>query len=302
MDRLFAITVLLQSRARLRALDLAQRFGVSRRTIYRDMSALSESGVPIVSLPGEGYELMEGFSLPPLAFTPEEASALFLGGRLLTEHATGRLGMDAAQALEKLAAILPAPTRAWVERLTAIVGFIASRPRFDLDDSRLALLQDAIAERRVVHLRYHSRSRDEATERDVEPVRLHYNDGVWYVTGYCRLRTGSRDFRLERIEELAVLDEVFAPRDAGTETAQRIEVRVRFAASARRWVRERQHYGFVREQTGADGGAVMTYRVEAIDEMLPWLRGWGPAAEVLTPVELREELREEAKQMVEMLT
>jgi predicted DNA-binding transcriptional regulator YafY len=92
-DRLFAITVLLQSRTRLRAQDLALRFGVSKRTVYRDIAALSESGVPVVSLPGEGYELMEGFSLPPLAFTTGEASALFLGGRLLAEHATGRLGV-----------------------------------------------------------------------------------------------------------------------------------------------------------------------------------------------------------------
>jgi predicted DNA-binding transcriptional regulator YafY len=301
-DRLFAITVLLQSRARLRALDLARRFGVSKRTIYRDIVALSESGVPIISLPGEGYELTEGFSLPPLALSTGEASALFLGGRLLTEHATGRLGMEAAQALEKIAAILPAPTRAWVERLTSIVDFIASRPRFDLDDPRLALLQDAIAERRVVHLRYHSRSRDEATERDVEPERLHYNDGVWYLAGYCRLRQGNRDFRLERIEELAVLDERFVPRVAETETNLGIEMRVRFAASVLRWVRERQHYGFVREQPGADAGMVMIYRVDATDEMLPWLRAWGPAAEVLAPVELREALREEAKRMVEMLT
>lgn len=301
-DRLFAITVLLQSRVRVRALDLTQRFGVSKRTIYRDIAALSESGVPIVSLPGEGYELMQGFSLPPLTFTPGEASALFLGSRLLTEHATGRLRMDAAQALEKIAAILPAPTRAWVERLTAIVDFIATRPCFDLDDPRLVLLQNAIAEHQVVHLHYHSRSRDEVTERTVEPSRLHYNEGVWYLSGYCRLREGNRDFRLERIEELTVLDEMFAPRVVAAETEQRIEVRVHFAASVLRWVRERQHYGFVREQPDTAAGAVMTYQVDAAGEILPWLRAWGAAAEVLTPVELRDALREEAKRLAEMLT
>jgi predicted DNA-binding transcriptional regulator YafY len=181
-------------------------------------------------------------------------------------------------------------------------GFTASRPRFDLDDPRLALLQDAIAEHRAVRLRYHSRSRDEATERTVEPERLRYNDGVWYLSGYCRLREGNRDFRLERVEDLAVLDEWFAPREADTETAQTIEVRVRFAVSILRWVRERQHYGFVREESGADAGAVMVYRVDATNEMLPWLRAWGPAAEVLAPAALRETLRVEAKRLVEMLT
>jgi predicted DNA-binding transcriptional regulator YafY len=301
-DRLFAITVLLQGQARLRALDLAQRFGVSKRTIYRDIVALSESGIPVVSLPGEGYELMEGFSLPPLAFTPDEAAALFLGARLLAEHANGRIPEEVERALAKIAAILPGAARARVERLTAIIGFVAARPRFDLDDPHLLLFQRAIADRRPVRLRYHSYSRDETTERTVEPERLHYNDGVWYLSGYCRLREGSRSFRLERIEEFIVLDETFTPRRTEAENGQMVEVRVRFATSVVRWVRERQHYGFVREQPAADGGVVMLYRVDATAEMLPWLRAWGPAAEVLAPVELREALREEARRLLELLT
>ena len=95
IDRLFAITLLLQARGRLRAKDLAVWFEVSERTIYRDIAALSESGVPVVSLPGEGYELMEGFFLPPLLFTSVEASALLLGAQMLTSHATGRLPASA---------------------------------------------------------------------------------------------------------------------------------------------------------------------------------------------------------------
>ncbi len=89
MDRLFGLVVLLQHRKRLRAEDLASEFGVSRRTIYRDIYALNAAGVPIVSLPGEGYELMEGYFLPPLVFSVAEASALVLGARLLRNQAAG---------------------------------------------------------------------------------------------------------------------------------------------------------------------------------------------------------------------
>src|SRR3712207_9474943 len=88
MDRLFALVMLLQARKRLRADDLAAEFGVSRRTIYRDIYALNEAGVPIVSLPGEGYELMDGYFLPPLVFSPAEASALVLGAQI--GRASGR--------------------------------------------------------------------------------------------------------------------------------------------------------------------------------------------------------------------
>lgn len=121
IDRLFGILLILQNQPRVRAQDLAERFEVSKRTVYRDITALSEMGVPIVSLPGEGYELMEGFYLPPLIFTDDEAIALFLGARLLIQQAAGALTVKAEQALAKIAVALPQETRQRVEALTAII-------------------------------------------------------------------------------------------------------------------------------------------------------------------------------------
>ncbi len=302
IDRLFAITLLLQSKRRVRALDLARHFDVSERTIYRDMAALSESGVPIVSLPGEGYELAEGYYLPPLLFTPSEAAALFLGAQMLVAHATGRLPADAWQALAKISVILPARLRAEVERLTDIIHFIAPTPQFDLDEPRLATLQQAIRERRLVRLRYHSHSRDEVTEREVEPYRLSYNNGAWYMEGYCRLRHDVRDFRLNRIEDLKVLTATFTPREAPRPASEPITVRVRFAPEVARWVRERQHYGFQEEEVPDSRGVVMIYRVGALAEIQPWLLGWGASAEPLSPPELREAIRQEISRLAELLT
>ncbi len=91
VDRLFAILLLLQHKRRIRAHDLAESFEVSERTIYRDMEALSESGVPLYGTPGEGYELMEGYFVPPLLFTPAEANALFLSAKMLMSYTTGEL-------------------------------------------------------------------------------------------------------------------------------------------------------------------------------------------------------------------
>jgi len=202
IDRLFAILLRLQSKKQIRAQDLAKTFEVSRRTIYRDIAALSEMGVPIVSLPGEGYELMEGFYLPPLIFTPVEASALFLGAQMLAGQAAGHLPENAECALTKIATVLPQATRQQVERLNEIIHFILPQARFNLDDPRLVTLQQAILEHRVVHLRYHSYSRNETTERDVEPHQLTYSNGAWYVTGYDRLQEDIRAFRLDRMDGL----------------------------------------------------------------------------------------------------
>jgi predicted DNA-binding transcriptional regulator YafY len=302
-DRLFAITVMLQGRARVRAADLAATFGVSERTIYRDMAALNEGGVPIVSLPGAGYELMPGYTLPPLAFTPAEATALALGARLLAQQAAGRWPASAETAVAKIVAILPAAVREQVDRLTGIVHFVTPAARFDLDDPRLALLRQAIAERRVVWLRYHGRARDEPTERAVEPARLTYGDGVWFLSGYCRLREGPRAFRLDRIEELAPLAERFTPRAVAAPPAGEPPiVQIRVAARAARWVRERQHYAFIEEMPDPDGdGVIMTYRPDAAAELTPWLLGWGAAVEVLAPPELREAIRREAQALADLL-
>jgi len=302
IDRLFAITLLLQARGRLRAKDLAAWFEVSERTIYRDIAALSEGGVPVVSLPGEGYELMEGFFLPPLLFTPAEASALLLGAQMLTSHASGRLPASAQQALAKIAAILPNELRLEMQRLGEIVQFVAPSQRFDLDHPLLATLQQAIGERRVVRLRYHSYNRNEVTEREVEPHQLAYSNGAWYLSGHCRLRQGERAFRLDRIDGLDLLRKTFKPRPSEQVLSELVEVRIRFAPEVVRWVRERQHYAFQAEEPAPDGGVVIVYRPGTLQEIKPWLLSWGAAAEPLTPAHLRDEMRQELLKLVEKLT
>jgi predicted DNA-binding transcriptional regulator YafY len=276
IDRLFAITLHLQRKQRLRAQDLARLFEVSERTIYRDIAALSESGVPIVSLPGDGYELMEGFYLPPLLFTPDEAGALFLGAQMLVAHATGQLPADAENALAKLALVLPKATRAEVDRRQAILNFAIPALRFDLDEPKLATLQKAIRASRVVWLRYHAYNHNEVSEREVEPIRLTYYSGAWYVVGYCRLREDWRSFRLERIDGLKLLKKTFTPRTGSSTPGEPIQVSIRFAAEIVRWVRERQHYGFTGEESEGDGQRIiMHYQVEALSEIKAWLLSRG---------------------------
>jgi predicted DNA-binding transcriptional regulator YafY len=303
VDRLFGILLQLQHRRRVRAQDLAAIFEVSERTVYRDMTALSEVGVPIVALPGAGYELMEGYYLRPLVFTPDEAGALALAAQMLLSQASGRIAAAAQVALAKLTAILPAATRQQVDALVEMVQFALPPTRFDLDDSRLALFQGAIAERRRVFLRYHSYTRDETTERVVEPLRLTFSGEAWYLSGFCQLRQSERAFRLDRIDAWRLLDEIFTPRTATSVPTEPIVARVRFAPHAVRWVRERQHYGFQHEDSTPDGtGVLMTYRVDSLQELMPWLLSWGAAAKALEPSTLRDAQRAEAVHLLAILT
>ena len=118
IDRLFAILLELQHKRRVRAQDLARQFEISKRTIYHDMSALNQMGIPIASLPGEGFELVEGFYLPPLMLNENEAIALLLGSRLLTQQAAGSVTQAADSALAKIKVTLPEQVRVKSEALS----------------------------------------------------------------------------------------------------------------------------------------------------------------------------------------
>jgi biotin operon repressor len=144
IDRLFAILLLIQRKRCLRAVDLAQAFEVSERTIYRDMTALSESGVPIVALPGTGYQLTEGYYLPPLLFSPDEAAALFLSIQMLLAHTTGGIHANATSALAKIAVILPTPLRQTTEHLAATIQFFKPAARFTGDDPQVEIMTHLI--------------------------------------------------------------------------------------------------------------------------------------------------------------
>lgn len=304
IDRLFAILLSLQKQKRIRSQDLADKFEISKRTIYRDILALTESGVPIVSLPGEGYELMPGYYLPPLNFTENEAVALILGTQLLKQQASGSVTIGARQALDKIRAALPKNVAERVEALTSIIGFFTDKDRFNLDDPKLMVLQKAIQSRRVVHIRYHGFDRDKATNRTIEPYQLYYATGAWYVEGFCRLRREMRTFRLSRMEKLIPGSDGFARRDHERKRpAATIAVEMRFDEKIARWVRERQHYGFVKEQAARNKkDSIMAYRVLKLADILPWALSWGSAAEVLEPKELREMVRRESNKVANMLT
>jgi predicted DNA-binding transcriptional regulator YafY len=303
IDRLFAILLALQEKRRLRARDLARQFEVSKRTIYRDLSALNQMGIPLAALPGEGFELVEGYYLPPLMFTENEAVALLLGSRLLTQQSAGSVSRSAASALAKIRVALPDSVRARSEALADIIGFITPAAKFDLDDPQLLLIQRAIQEKRVLHLRYRGYQKEETSERDVEPHQLFYADGVWYLEGYCRMRKDRRAFRLSRMEQVKALRETFHERRTGKGQAQQTtEIKVCFRPDIVRWVRERQHYGYQRDERASREGTVMIYHVNDTLEIIPWILGWGSSAEVLSPRELRQSLRETAQKLADLLT
>jgi predicted DNA-binding transcriptional regulator YafY len=289
----------LQARGDLRAEDLAHTFEVSVRTIYRDVEALCETGVPVVATPGKGYRLMDGYFLPPLSFTADEAALLLLGGELVRDRVDPQLRKSAEEALRKLASVLPPERRAEMERRRQ--GLFFASLGTQADDRRLALARRAIEDRRVARLVYHALRREQPDPRDVEPIRLVHIGDAWYLAAYCRLRLDVRLFRLDRIDRLELLEERYmaGPRHVLSEPIARDlteypEVRVRFDRDVLRWIRERQPWVLLREEHDRDG-PIFVYALRDVQELLTWLLSWGRAAEVLSPDWVRARLAEEAR-------
>jgi predicted DNA-binding transcriptional regulator YafY len=305
-DRLLAIVLELQSQGWQRAEDLAARFEVTRRTVYRDMQALSQAGVPIVSVPGQGYSLAEGYFLPPLAFTPDEAVMLLLGGDFVAQNFDAQYRAAAQAAGRKIEAVLPEKRRAAVRDLQRGIRFIAGGSEAAADERWLPTLRRAILERRSVRFQYHARSAPESAAgwpRQADPYGLAHVSGAWYLVAHDHLRRDLRHFRLDRLESLALLDKAFQrPADFKLDLVEPagkrpIVVRALFSPAAARWVQEDRSFFAVREEPRPDG-LLVTFRVRQERDLLQWLLGWGAQVQVLEPASLREQMAREAEALL----
>ncbi len=293
MDRRLLILMRLREERAVTAQALAETCECSVRTVYRDVDALCAAGVPIAAMPGEGYRIVPGYHLPPIAFTAEEATQLLLGADLAPPLGTDDQRAAARSAAAKVEAALDAPTREQVqhrrERLAAMPdGRAAPSPW-------LPVLVQAVLEDRVVHLRYHAYESDAVTERDVEPHRMYYGED-WYLVGHCRLRGDERMFRASRVREARLLDEhVPPPRPPRRDRARNkpeVDVHVWLAASVLPWAREQPCWGFEREEPAEDG-AVFHFRVRDWRDVMPWALRWGASARVLSPPGAITRMRDE---------
>src|SRR5438093_11823564 len=301
MDRRLLILMRLREEAAVRASDLAEECGCSARTIYRDIDALCQAGVPVAAMPGEGYRLVAGYHLPPVSFTVEEAVQLLLGADMAAGLGTPEQREATKAAAAKVEAVLRPETRAEVERLRERIRVSGWMERER--SPWLAQLQQGVTQDRVVWLRYQSFASGEVTERKVEPYTMVYYGGDWHLVGYCRLRESLRDFRAGRIREAEVLDERFQ-RPAGfsamAEDDRRPgqEVRVWIDASAVPWAREPPPFGFQHEEQ-SEGGSIFVIDSWDVRRLMPWLLGWGASARVLSPPDVIDKMRHEAEALVE---
>lgn len=204
-DRLFQIIEHLRGRPAVTARELAQRLEVSERTIYRDVSDLMTSGVPIEGAAGVGYALRRGFDLPPIMFDAQELEALVVSARLGRALGGAELAESAERALRKIEAVLPEARRRELDAPQMFAPSFAVNPR---STAQLDLVRRAIADRRLLSLAY-VRADGENSTRVVRPLAMVYWPPNWLLAAWCELRGDFRSFRTDRFQTVEALEQTF---------------------------------------------------------------------------------------------
>jgi predicted DNA-binding transcriptional regulator YafY len=209
LERLTAIALFLSARLRDLAREIAEKFAVRPRTVYRDMRALSAAGFPVEGNAGDGYRVPQTSYLRPLALTGQESEALTLAAHAFGAVAGPELADALTRATLKLEAVLDAPTRARVIDLQKRIVTSHVVRASGLSPEVLA----SLSERRVARIQYHDPRTDTSTQRKIEALGLVYAGQAWWLVAYCRLRKDARAFRVDRITRWQLEQATFQPRN-----------------------------------------------------------------------------------------
>ena len=304
-DRIVAILIQLQSKRIVKAQELADRFQVSLRTIYRDIRTLEASGVPIVSEAGIGYSIVEGYRLPPVMFTREEAGSFVAAEKLMQKFTDKSLGAYYESAMYKVKSVLRGRDQDWVTALESQVLVNPAQRLFNEDiPDALEILFESIAEKKQVFLQYQSMQAKTLSERKIEPVGLFHENNYWYVLGYCHVRSDYRQFRTDRMVAIRRTDQRFT-REHGTlddhrkkeDEVPKTKVRIAVDKTVAQYIRSGWVYGdFVSEEVKGDR-LELTFLVSDIEHGFPrWYLMFGDHATILEPDRLKERVKQLLKE------
>lgn len=309
--RVLTVLELLQAHGQIGGAELAERLGVDRRTIRRYITVLEDLGIPVMTEQGRygGYRLVAGFKLPPMMFTEEETLAVSLG--LL---AARQLGLaDAAPAIAsvqaKLERVMPTNLKRRVRGVSDTTRVILPRGEPSLDDRALQILTVASEASRTVGFTYHSPQHG-GMARNVDPYGLVFRQGRWYLTGFCHLRQAMRSFRLDRINDVHMLEGTFQ-RPPGFDAAEFL------SESLMSWGRTHEvslllhtdrksaaavfdvHSACADQLEHRDDGLLLTTQTDSFEWFAWWLAQLPFRFTILKPDGLKDALREHATRLLE---
>lgn len=307
IDRIAAILIQLQSRRVVKAADIAERFNISLRTVYRDVKTLEEAGIPLIGEAGVGYSIMDGYRLPPVMFTREEATAFLTAEKFVETLTDTSTSANYRSAMYKVRAVLKNTEKELLEGMDDRIEVLKSMARTNVTPTdHIQTILHSIAQKKVLALNYFAQHSQELTKRYAEPVGIFFLSGYWHLIAWCRLRNAYRDFRIDRIKNLVVTDEYFTSehptlKDYIKQTArerqmERVVINVNKAIHSH--LEHQKYYsGFVSEKM-VGNFIEMTFLTTSLEGFARWLMMFGDEAEIIEPDSLKDRIRSIAEDIL----
>ena len=214
LARLNSITTMLKSKRILTAANIAKKFDISIRTVYRDIRTLENSGVPVITIEGKGFSIMDGYILPPLMFTEAEANALITAEHLINKTKDSSLSKNFQEALVKIKSVIRSGIKEKSDLLSDRI-LILEKNQDNKTSNALSEIQLAMTNHTVTKIVYQKVDDSLATSRIIEPHVLCYLNENWILIAWCRLRNDFRAFRIDRMQKIESQNTVFKSRDPG---------------------------------------------------------------------------------------
>ncbi len=311
LDRLTSILIQLQSKRIVRAQEIAERFEISLRTVYRDIRTLEQAGVPIISEAGVGYSLVKEYRLPPVHFTEEEAFSFITAGKLI-ETLTDPLTRKAYEtALFKIKAVLAHGQKELVDDISDRIEVVEDQylPKNRHEQLDISSFLKAINEKRLIRIGYEDVNTLSVSERVVEPVGIYSQWLHWYLIAYCRLRDDYRTFRADRIRGYEILSDRFDLKHPELKTfihkqnqkKELQQVVILLDKEARGFLGDQPYYhGFI-EQKDAGEQVEMHFLTGSLPGFAHWFLMLGQSADIISPLELKQMVHQKLMAISERL-
>jgi predicted DNA-binding transcriptional regulator YafY len=311
IDRVTAILIQLQSKKIVKAQEIADRFSISLRTVYRDIKALEESGVPLAGEAGVGYSIMEGYRLPPVMFTREEAIA-FLTAEKMVEKLTDPSSVEHYQsAMFKIKSVLRYAEKDLLDDMSAYIEVVENPylPAGENKPIHLQIILKSIAGKQVLDIGYFANHSQQYSNRDVEPVGIFYLGSYWYMIAYCRLRKDYRSFRTDRISYINVTGIHFDKQHPSLKSflakmnkeKEMFTIVISVDKSVLKYFGDQKFYnGFVSQKEVA-GKMEMTFVTASLMGFAKFYLLFGEYAEIISPPGLKEMVKKNLKEISKKL-
>jgi len=299
IDRLSAILIQLQSRPLIKSQQIADRFGISLRTVYRDIRALLDAGIPIIGNPGVGYSLVQGFKLPPLMFTQAEAIAFLTAEKLVNELTDLGSVEQYKSGMDKIRAVMSYADKDILASIEASVGILKmKKPEAHKPDILQPILQ-SVHQKKVINITYFSDHKQETSKREIEPVGIFFSRTNWYLTAFCLSCRDYRTFRVDRIKSIVELDKLHTIEhpslenflDNTQETQDLEKIVIRLDKSKETQIGEDKYYYGLISTRVIDESVELTFLTFSIDKFARWYLSFADIATIVNSEILKNKIR-----------